>query len=46
MFDDGQKMDDTMKSTQQFDGTGGSSGNVNQMLVDNSYKEEDDYEKE
>ena len=29
MFDEGQAMDDTMKSAQQFDGTGGSSGNVN-----------------
>ena len=29
MFDDGQGMDNTMKSEEQFDGTGGSSGNVN-----------------
>jgi hypothetical protein len=28
MFDEHQNMGDTMKSAQQFDGTGGSSGNV------------------
>ena len=46
MFDEQQNMDETMKSAQQFDGTGGSSGNVNEMLVNNSYKEDDDYEED